>query len=57
MELGLVGDVDGLLRDLSDPNSIISQADVREAESMIGGTIEGGMIPKIDACLIAQIKA
>jgi acetylglutamate kinase len=49
--------VDGLLRDLSTPNSTISQAGEREMESMMGSPIKGGMILKIDAGLVAQIKA
>jgi len=45
-------DVDGLLGDVSDPSSLIRRASVSEARNLIGdGTISGGMIPKIEACI------
>jgi acetylglutamate kinase len=46
-------DVDGLLRDLEDPNSLVKQADSSEIQAMIGRSIQGGMIPKTEACLIS----
>ena len=47
-------DVPGLLRDVSDPSSIIAQASVSELKALIeDGTIAGGMIPKVGACIEA----
>jgi acetylglutamate kinase len=47
-------DVAGLLRDLADPSSVISHIDADELAGMVDdGTLSGGMIPKIDACLQA----
>jgi len=43
--------VDGLLRDVSDPKSIIHHLSSKDAQSLYGSVIDGGMIPKIDACL------
>ena len=45
-------DVDGLLADVHDDNSLIRRASVTQARNLIGdGTITGGMIPKIEACI------
>src|SRR5690606_23510059 len=47
-------DVPGLLRDVDDPSSIITQVSAAEIRDLIGeGVIQGGMIPKIEACLEA----
>ena len=47
-------DVPGLLRDVNDPASIIAQASVSELKDLIDdGTIAGGMIPKVGACIEA----
>lgn len=45
-------DVDGWLRDPGDESSRISQATSREVEQALGG-IEGGMHPKLSACVEA----
>lgn len=45
--------VDGLLEDPENPETLISRLTVNEAKALIGGAIQGGMIPKIDACLAA----
>ena len=45
--------VDGLLKDVKDPHSLIHYLSSEEAKSLYGSVIEGGMIPKIDACLIS----
>lgn len=45
--------IDGLLKDLNDPESIISELSPEEARKLFGSVIQGGMIPKIEACLIA----
>ena len=47
-------DVPGLLKDIDDPNSKISVLKYNEAKDLIeDGTISGGMLPKIDACMTA----
>lgn len=47
-------DIAGLLRDISDPASLIAQTDNMEIAQLIAdGVLSGGMIPKIDACLEA----
>ena len=47
-------DVEGLLRDVEDLDSLISYTTVDELQAMVDdGTLTGGMIPKIDACLHA----
>jgi acetylglutamate kinase len=43
--------VDGLLRDVEEPGSRIDHLTSDEAKSLYGSVIEGGMIPKIDACI------
>ncbi|WP_158278621.1 acetylglutamate kinase [Rhodohalobacter mucosus] len=48
--------IDGLLRDVKDPDSIIESLTPAEARSLFGSVIQGGMIPKIEACLIAIEK-
>lgn len=48
--------IDGLLRDIDDPESIISELSPNEARELFGSVIQGGMIPKIEACLIALEK-
>ena len=47
-------DISGILRDKDDPASLISQIDVSEATALMAdGTINGGMIPKVECCLDA----
>ena len=47
-KLAFLTDTPGLLRDVKDPKSLISDLTVEEAEGLIAdGTIDGGMIPKI----------
>jgi acetylglutamate kinase len=47
-------DIEGLLADLEDPDSLISRIDASALQALIeDGTLSGGMIPKIDACLHA----
>jgi len=50
-------DVPGLLEDIDDASSIVAQATVTELNALVAdGTISGGMIPKVDACINA-VKA
>ncbi len=47
-------DVEGLLADVDDPGSLISRIGAAELQALIDdGTLTGGMIPKIAACLHA----
>jgi acetylglutamate kinase len=47
-------DVPGLLRDLADPETVISHIDDADLAAMVDdGRLTGGMIPKIAACLHA----
>lgn len=48
--------IDGLLRDVSDPDSIIENLTPDEARSLFGSVIQGGMIPKVESCIIALEK-
>lgn len=48
--------IDGLMQDVDDPDSIIHELSSAEAKSLFGTVIQGGMIPKIEACLIALKK-
>jgi acetylglutamate kinase len=47
-------DVEGLLADVADPGSLISQVEAPALRALVDdGTLSGGMIPKIQACLDA----
>ena len=49
-----ITDVPGILRDVSDPSSRIESLTADEARALIrDGTISGGMIPKVEACIKA----
>ncbi|HEY2815314.1 MAG TPA: acetylglutamate kinase [Acidimicrobiales bacterium] len=49
-----LSDVEGLLRDVDDPASLISRTTANELQALMdGGTLTGGMIPKIAACVHA----
>ena len=51
-KLIVLSDVPGVLRDPEDPDSLISSLTPTEAKALIkDGTISGGMIPKVEACL------
>jgi len=53
-KLAFVSDVPGLLRDASDPATLIDTLRVRDAPALIQkGIIGGGMLPKIQSCLEA----
>lgn len=46
--------IDGVLRDVNNPSSLIPRITVAEAETLkVEGIIAGGMIPKVDCCLEA----
>lgn len=47
-------DISGLLRDMDDPNSLISDVNVSEVPRLMReGVISGGMIPKVECCVEA----
>jgi acetylglutamate kinase len=53
-KLMLLTDVEGVYRDFNDKSSFISTLTFDEAKTMIReGSIDGGMIPKIDSCVRA----
>ena len=53
-KLAFLTDVEGVMRDPSDKNSLISELTIEEARELIGnGNIGGGMLPKINNCISA----
>jgi acetylglutamate kinase len=46
-------DVDGLMLDINNPDSLIREISIDEIKKQMGSVIVGGMIPKIESCLIA----
>lgn len=46
-------DVDGLLRDINDPASLIQRLTLAELPGLFGSVIKGGMIPKLESCQVA----
>ena len=53
-KLVMVTDTHGIRSDVNDPDSVITSADADEIRRMIdAGTIAGGMLPKVEACLRA----
>lgn len=51
-KLVFLTDIEGVLKDINDKKSIISNMTVSEAQKLIdGGVIAGGMIPKVDCCI------
>ena len=56
-KLVFMTDVDGIMRDKDDPESLIKRLSKSEALSLIAdGTMNGGMIPKTECCLDAIEK-
>lgn len=53
-KLALITDVEGIYRDYNDKSSFVSTLSLAEAQEMIkSGSIDGGMIPKVEACVKA----
>ncbi|MBQ8184436.1 MAG: acetylglutamate kinase [Lachnospiraceae bacterium] len=53
-KLAFLTDIEGVYRDKDDPSSLISEITVSEARELIaGGTIGGGMLPKLNNCIDA----
>ena len=50
----MMTDIAGILRNREDPSSLISEITVSEAKKLReDGTINGGMIPKVECCITA----
>lgn len=53
-KLAFLSDIEGVYKDFSDPNSLISELHVSEAQDLISeGYVGGGMIPKLQNCINA----
>lgn len=53
-KLVILTDVEGIYADFADPSSLIAEMDVSRAREMLqSGAAEKGMIPKLEACLMA----
>jgi acetylglutamate kinase len=53
-KLIILTDVEGLFANYPDKSSLISVLKMKKAQEMIrGGKLDGGMIPKLEACIIA----
>jgi acetylglutamate kinase len=53
-KLVFLTDIEGLRKDASDPSTLIHRIDATALRQMLGnGGVEGGMIPKVEACLSA----
>ena len=56
-KLVFLTDVKGVMRDMQDPNSIMSFLRAEKVPELIAdGTISGGMIPKVECCMAAVKK-
>ena len=56
-KLAFLSDVEGVRKDPEDPESVISELYINEAENLINkGIISGGMLPKIKNCIDAIDK-
>jgi acetylglutamate kinase len=50
----MLTDTPGILRDARDPATLISRLDTTECRRLVeAGAIDGGMIPKVEACFAA----
>lgn len=53
-KLVIVSDTHGIRRDVNDPESRVSHIDVAQVDQMVSdGTINSGMLPKVEACVTA----
>ena len=53
-KLIMMTDVEGIYQDFADKDSLIREMTVRDARQLItDGTVDRGMIPKVDACITA----
>ncbi len=54
--LVMMTDIDGLRKDVKKAKTLIPELNIRQAEDLFGSSIQGGMIPKVDACIRALQK-
>ncbi len=55
-KLIVLTDTLGILRDISDPNSLVPTLRMKEVDTFIAdGSIAGGMLPKVEACTTALV--
>lgn len=53
-KLIVLTDSDGVLRDASDPRTLVSHADAAEVQDLCAdGSVRGGMLPKVQSCVAA----
>ncbi len=53
----MMTDIEGVLKDPTDSETLIPVIDIKDAESLkADGTISGGMIPKVDCCINALAR-
>ncbi len=53
-KLAFLSDIEGVLTDKDDPDTLISELTVNEAKELIeNGIVNGGMIPKLESCMHA----
>lgn len=55
-EFIVLTDIDGLRKDKDNPDSLINEISLTELKPLFGSAIQGGMIPKIEACMMAMEK-
>ncbi|MBR2561307.1 MAG: acetylglutamate kinase, partial [Eubacterium sp.] len=53
-KLAFLSDIEGVLTDKDDPDTLISELTVNGAKELIeNGIVNGGMIPKLESCMHA----
>ena len=53
-KLAFLSDIEGVMKDVNDPSSVISEMYAHEAQQFLdNGYIKGGMIPKVKSCIDA----
>lgn len=53
-KLIIMTDADGILKNINDPMSLVSYADAAQLKELrSSGSLQGGMLPKVDACISA----
>ncbi|WP_242941654.1 acetylglutamate kinase [Parasporobacterium paucivorans] len=56
-KLAFLTDIEGVYRDPNDSSSLISELTLREANELLeGGTVGGGMLPKLNNCIDAILN-
>jgi len=56
-KLAFLTDIEGVFEDYNDKSTLISELTIKEAENLLaGGSIEGGMLPKLRNCVEAILN-